>query len=238
MIKKTLFTTALLANTLYGQWFIGVDYVVSSSMSREWEMTTDQGGSNSGDDDFEYKPLIIKLGNGTIDGSSWSIYYSSEKLEFDNGKSEEPLNEFGFDYLGSINIGTANNFVPFYKLGINTATFEYTDGDASALGVKVGLGVNYNINSNSQFTLGVDYKYRQWEDKDFEDSEYENGSYYTTTETLSMTDSGTRIYIGFNYYFGSSNSDSATTPSSTTNNERDNNSVRIHSNSSSEVNID
>jgi hypothetical protein len=72
---------------------------------------------------------------------------------------------------------------------------EYFDQSSIfTLGLKAGVGLSYIVADHFQFLAGIDYIYRKWQD-------VEVISYYQSA-TISQTDSGTKMYIGFNFWFG------------------------------------
>jgi opacity protein-like surface antigen len=199
-MKRLIVISAVLASALQAQWFVGVDYPLVSSMSSDYEIYS--GESYSGSVDYEYKPFTLKIGAGDSKGSNWNFYYSSEKIEYEGGKSNKPLNEFGWDYRWGFNVDAMQGkFTPFIQTGISYGwQDDYFDGeDGSNVGVKLGIGVNYMVTPKAQLVLGLDYKYRGWTDVDSTDEE---DGYY---REFYRSDSGTKLYVGFNYWFGTSN---------------------------------
>ena len=204
-MKKIVLAGIVAASTLSAQWFIGADYTVSSSMTKNID-----NGYTSNDVDFEYKPLVFKVGAGTPGDWNMNIYYSSEKIEYNFGKSDKPLNEFGYDIRKEFGMDSIKGLAPFIQGGISYGWMDNYAYSESAVntGLKLGIGLSYLVANHVQFVVGYDYKIRVWQDVTVDNS-------YTST-TISSTDSGSRVYIGCNFWFGSSDSSSTINQSSGT----------------------
>jgi len=194
-MKKILIASIIAASTLSAQWFVGADYVVSSSMTKNID-----NGYTSNDVDFEYKPLVFKIGAGTPGDWNMNIYYSSEKVEYDVGKSNKPLVEFGYDIRKEFGMSSVKGLAPFIQGGISYGWMDdYAYGETAAnTGLKLGIGVSYLMAKHVQFIVGYDYKIRVWQDITYETM--------NSSTTISTLDSGTRVYVGCNFWFGSTDS--------------------------------
>ena len=186
------------ATVLNAQWFVGIEYPFTTELSMKNEIA----GQND-TTDFDYKPLVVKVGAGTPGDWNMDLYYATGKLEFDDYTSDDPLNEIGYDIRKEFGLESVKGLAPYLQGGfsvgwmkLNDNTMIQYDQDLRLnFGLKVGAGIAYLLAEHFQFLLGIDYKYRVWQDIEYQSL---NGA---DTFTLKTSDSGTNVYAGFNLWF-------------------------------------
>ena len=193
-ISLGLLTTASQADY---NWFVGLDYPAISNMNAKMEA---QGISI--DNDFEYQPVVFKVGAGNQGGLNMDVYFSSAKPDFSNaGEADKPVNEFGYDIRYELET-SAKGFYPFGQVGLSYGWQKVEDtpqitweGDyLKFVGLKIGVGLGYYINRSFQILAGADYKYWNWQDIKIYD-------HYGNSVAIDYTSAGTQIYFGANYWF-------------------------------------
>ena len=196
-MKKIILGSVLLTTLLSAQWFIGVDYPVSSNMQREQDVSSNSY-SASGTYDYEYTPIIFKVGAGDPENLNMNVYFSTAKIEYEHGESSDPLNEIGYDIRKAFAIDSIKGLAPFIQGGVSYGWMKidenyFNQSNIYSVGLKAGVGISYILADSFQFLLGIDYKYRKWQDIEVAEN-YNSG-------TISNTDKGTKVYVGFNLWF-------------------------------------
>lgn len=197
-------TFGLLADEIYqdefgntNDWFIGVDYPIVSNMNMKLK-----GAGDSIDSDYEYKPLVFKIGAGTQGGLNMDVYFSTAKPDFDKGgEDDNAINKFGYDIRYELDTGN-KGFYPYIQGGVSygwrnlkdTYEVKWDEDTHRFVGLKAGAGVSYYINKSFQILAGVDFEYLNWQDIKFYDA-------YGSSVTIETTSQGNQIYIGGNFWF-------------------------------------
>ncbi len=198
-MKWKLAVVSLVAATaLSAKWFVGVEYPFSTQLSMKSEM---KGQSET--EDFDYKPLVVKVGAGTPGGWNMDVYYATGKLEFDNYTSDDPLNEIGYDIRREFGLDSVRGLAPYLQAGFSIGWMEMQDNDfiyydqsvRLNFGLKAGAGIAYLLAEHFQFLLGVDYKYRVWQDIVYQSADGHD------IFTLKTSDSGINLYGGLKLWF-------------------------------------
>lgn len=196
MLKKVGLAAAVFTASLNAQWFVGLEYPMISNMSTRWSVSGDYDGS--GNDDFSYQPLKIKVGAGTPGDWNMNIYYQTAKRKYSGFTEENSLNEFGYDIRKEFGLEGVPGLAPYVQGGVAygwtkfpVPTFSgYDSFDRSTLSFKAGIGVAYLFTAHFQALIGLDYKSRLLENM------------YFDANTEEEIDSGTQLYIGLNFWFG------------------------------------
>ncbi|MEA3229021.1 MAG: hypothetical protein U9P38_08135 [Campylobacterota bacterium] len=168
---------SLLVSSAKANMFIGADYILENSMTYETEY-------EDFDHTFESDPIDISgysilLGWGSVDTSSFRIYYSLQETEYDYEQTE-----YGFNHR--LYFDAAKKVKWSIQYGLGLGELENEELENYVIG-NIGLGLSYLLNKNVEFSLGYDMKYTQREE-----------DYYTQTGT------GSNIYLGVSYWFGES----------------------------------
>jgi hypothetical protein len=189
-VMKTLVVSSLLASAAFADVYVGVDYGQVGNTDK-----ATNSASNSITQTNAYGDLGVKVGFGTDGG--WKSQLRVSKIDYDKAifdSSHKDLTEVGFDILKEFEV--SKNFYPFIKLGMGYGWMNvdgYTKSSIAEVSMNGGVGLSYKAVEHLYLVAGVDYVYRKWQD-----IEYTNGY---TTDTISVTGSGAKIYAGVNYAF-------------------------------------
>lgn len=203
MLKKVSLAVAIFTGSLNAQqWFVGVEYPMMSNMSTKWDVSG--AVSYSGNADFSYQPLKLKVGVGTPGDWNMNIYYQTAKRKYDRGfEDDEAINELGYDIRKEFGLEGVQGLAPYVQGGIGygwqklpkISNYYTTYSDMSLFSVKAGIGIAYLFTNHFQGVLGIDYKYRASDEVEFM-------SITEPSYTVKQTDTGTQLYIGLNFWFG------------------------------------
>lgn len=149
------------------------------------------------DRDIDSKGIRLKFG-ADLD-HSWRVqgYLSIEDFDNNNfsvGGDDGNLYELGVDVIKGLPL--ENNITPFVLVGVSFGSMEiegYDDDTISNIGLKIGAGISYSFTSELEAILGVDLKFRSWEEID--------GYIGNTYVEIETTEEIVSPYIGLNYHF-------------------------------------
>ena len=147
--------------------------------------------------DNDSKGMRLKFGADLE--NSWKVqgYLSIEDFDNNNfsiGGEDGNLYELGVDVIKGLPL--ENNITPFVLAGVSFGSMEiegYDDDTISNVGLKIGVGVSYSFTPELEALIGIDLKFRSWEEIDGY-----VGNRYVEIET---TEEIVSPYIGLNYHF-------------------------------------
>lgn len=189
MLKKIGIASLVLSSSLFAGSYIGADIGFAKN-----DTTTSISGIASGDDSVSNDYTDISLIFGTGDNGGVKIqgrlnFESYDKQIFKDGDS---FIEVGVDAIKEFSVNS--NLYPYIKAGVGG---DYMSVDGSyynqsiVYGVELNAGVGVNVMTSDHLglILGIDYKYRMWQDVDY------------GIVTVSRHDSGFEPYLGLRYSF-------------------------------------
>lgn len=75
---------------------------------------------------------------------------------------------------------------------------EYTEDSISSFAVAIGVGVDYKLLDQLSIIGGIDFGYRKWQDVELT---YCYSGWYCWTETVEISATYQKMYVGANYRF-------------------------------------
>ena len=213
-MKKILavgLTAAILSTAAYARFIVGLEYAPVTWTKHKDTRESSNGTSVSYDGDYEYQPVVLKVGFGNPLKLSGYGYYSRGDATVDDLPKDIPFvdsitetwNELGFGMKYGFPIASVEGLAPFVRggFGLTWSELDNAEGiiyDQDYLfgwNVKVGGGISYLLARHFQFLTGVEYIYRRWQDMEFY---YLNSS---RSYTHKQKDRGAKLFIGLNFVF-------------------------------------
>ena len=190
-IINTIIGLSFITSSLMANMFIGVEYL-ENSMSYEIE---DDYGNTQESDPVDITGTSLLIGWGSLDTSSFRIYYSTRESEYDYETTE-----YGFNhkiYFGSKSLKWSVQY------GLGLGEFETSEAENYIIG-DIGVGISYIFDKTIELSIGYDMKHTSRTE-----SEYVYDSYYGYSEEkeYTVTGTGSNIYIGLSYWFGTTTND-------------------------------
>ncbi len=184
-IASVLISLSFITSSLMANMFFGIEYL-QNNMTYETEY--DNGLS------YESEPIDITgtsilIGWGSLETSSFRVYYSL--LENEDTEGSEVI-EYGFNHKLYFDI--TKNFKWSLQYGLGLGELENTDLENYII-ADIGIGASYLVTKNVEFSLGYDVK-----------------STSRSEDNYTEKASGSNIYLGISYWFGTtstSNNDSS-----------------------------
>jgi len=182
MLRKITLASLVLAGSLFAETYIGVDFGYGSN-------DTDKAGTTYSNN---YTDLALILGtgeNGGIKVQGRINFVSYDKQVFVDGDSAL---EVGVDIIKEFAAGSS--LYPYLKAGVGGDYMSVNENiydQPIVLGFEfnAGVGVNVMATEDLGIIIGIDYKYRKWQDVDYR------------ITTVSTSDSGLEPYFGLRYNF-------------------------------------
>lgn len=191
VLLSTLLATASFADET--RWYAGAELGTASNTFTIKDSDESEDWSNN------YSDFKFVVGKGT--GNNWftQAYLSSITYKKDVFKDKKQI-EFGLEAIKKFDI--TDQLSPFVKIGWGLGSMdlpkdEYTEDSISSFAVAIGVGVDYKVLDELSIIGGIDFGYRKWQDIE---ATYCYG-YYCWTETLEVSATYQKMYVGANYRF-------------------------------------
>ena len=166
--------------------YVGLD-LFHSDVSRDVASTIGNESTDNKSNGF-----VLKFGSTLEDDWRLQGYFSSEDFDKNTfSHNEGSLNEIGIDVIKAFEM--IPELYPFIQAGLGYGVIDaqgYEDDSIAEVSLKGGFGLLYRIDPTFEGVVGLDFKYRKWQDIDV-----------FNTATVETDDTSINPYVGINIHF-------------------------------------